>query len=87
MPYQSSIPTILTHHKTGATVTDQHFGVARSSSNTNTGVMGVGPPLEPAPYPDIIDELASQGITNSRAFSLDLRTVNSPEGMKHLHLT
>ena len=48
--------------------------------------MGVGPPLDPLnqpePYPNIIDELAKQGITNSRAFSLDLRSVDSPEGTR-----
>jgi hypothetical protein len=31
-------------------------------------------------YPNIIDQLALQGVTNSRAFSLDLRGVDSPDG-------
>jgi hypothetical protein len=39
--------------------------------------MGVGPG---ATYLTVIDQLAAQGITNSRAFSLDLRGVDSPDG-------
>ena len=35
-------------------------------------------------YPNIVDQLALQALTNSRAFSLDLRGVDSPEG-KVLH--
>ena len=31
-------------------------------------------------YPNIIDQLSLQGVTNSRAFSLDLREVESPDG-------
>jgi hypothetical protein len=42
--------------------------------------MGVGPGIELIKYPNIIDTLASQGITQSRAFSLDLRGVDSPTG-------
>lgn len=42
--------------------------------------MGVGPGIELTGYPTIIDQLATQGITNSRAFSLDLRGVDSPSG-------
>jgi hypothetical protein len=42
--------------------------------------MGVGPGYELTGYPIIIDTLAAQGITQSRAFSLDLRGVDSPDG-------
>lgn len=42
--------------------------------------MGVGPGVELIGYPNIIDELATQGITQSRAFSLDLRGIDSPAG-------
>jgi hypothetical protein len=42
--------------------------------------MGVGPGIELIKYPNIIDTLASQGVTQSRAFSLDLRGVDSPTG-------
>lgn len=64
----------------GATVTGQIFGVAASSSEIPTGLMGVGPGIELIGYPIIIDSLATEGITNSRAFSLDLRSVDSPDG-------
>ncbi len=63
-----------------STVTAQQFGVATSSSDIPTGLMGVGPGIELTGYPIIIDSLATQGITQSRAFSLDLRGVDSPEG-------
>lgn len=42
--------------------------------------MGVGPGIELTGYPIIIDTLATQGVTNSRAFSLDLRSWDSPDG-------
>jgi hypothetical protein len=42
--------------------------------------MAVGPGIELTGYETIIDSLASQGITNSRAFTLDLRSVDSPAG-------
>jgi hypothetical protein len=42
--------------------------------------MGVGPDVHQKHFPQIIDQLASQGITNSRAFSLDLRSVDNPAG-------
>ncbi|OCL07673.1 acid protease, partial [Glonium stellatum] len=64
----------------GTKVVAQQFGVASSSSDLPTGLMGVGPGIELTGYPTIIDQLASQGITNSRAFSLDLRDVDSSNG-------
>jgi hypothetical protein len=42
--------------------------------------MGVGPGIELTGYPTIIDTLATEGITQSRAFSLDLRGVDSTTG-------
>lgn len=66
--------------ETGATVTGQQFGVATSSSDLPVGLMGVGPGIELTGYPIIIDTLATQGVTNSRAFSLDLRSWESPDG-------
>jgi hypothetical protein len=65
---------------TEAKVVAQQFGVASLSSNIPTGLMGVGPGIELTGYLTIIDQLATQGITNSRAFSLDLRGVDSPNG-------
>ncbi|KAH7369496.1 aspartic peptidase domain-containing protein [Rhexocercosporidium sp. MPI-PUGE-AT-0058] len=64
----------------GAVVTGQQFGVATSSSDLPVGLMGVGPGIELTGYPIIIDTLAKQGVTNSRAFSLDLRSYESPDG-------
>ncbi|KAH6694236.1 aspartic peptidase domain-containing protein [Leptodontidium sp. MPI-SDFR-AT-0119] len=64
----------------GATVTGQQFGVATSSSDLPVGLMGVGPGIELTGYPIIIDTLATQGVTKSRAFSLDLRSWESPDG-------
>tara|TARA_R110002060_G_scaffold38684_3_gene49965 strand:- start:183 stop:374 length:192 start_codon:yes stop_codon:yes gene_type:complete len=31
-------------------------------------------------YPNIVDQLAAQNITQSRAFSLDLGSIDTPEG-------
>ena len=42
--------------------------------------MGIGPGVELIGYYNIIDQLALQGITNSRAFSLDIGNVDSAEG-------
>ncbi|KAH8649680.1 aspartic peptidase domain-containing protein [Tricladium varicosporioides] len=67
-------------HIGGATVTNQIFGISTASAQIPAGIMGVGPGIELVGYPIIIDSLANQGITNSRAFSLDLRSVDSPSG-------
>ena len=64
----------------GATVLAQQFGVASSTTGFPVGLLGIGPGIELTLYPTIIDQLALQGITNSRAFSLDLRGVDSPDG-------
>lgn len=44
--------------------------------------MGASPDLTgwDSPYPLIIDSLATQGFTNSRAFSMDLRPVDDEQG-------
>jgi hypothetical protein len=44
--------------------------------------MGAGPDLEgwDSAYPLVIDSLAQQGLTNSRAFSMDLRGLDSARG-------
>lgn len=67
-------------HIIDATIAAQKFGVASSSNEISTGIMGVGPGIEFTGYPIILDSLASQGFINSRAFSLDLRSVDSPSG-------
>ena len=43
--------------------------------------MGISWGVELIGYYNIIDQLALQGITNSRAFSLDLGSVDTAEGM------
>lgn len=65
----------------GANISQQVFGRATSSSDIPIGIIGVGPER---PYPEydlVVDSLWKQGFINSRAFSLDLRSVDSPDGM------
>ncbi|KAH0555740.1 hypothetical protein GP486_006315, partial [Trichoglossum hirsutum] len=65
----------------GTTIVAQKFGVATSSQDIGSGIMGVGPELTGlTTYPLVIDQLALQGKINSRAFSLDLRNVDDPNG-------
>ena len=44
--------------------------------------MGLGPNTSgwEAPYPMVIDSLSQQGFINSRAFSMDIRGVESEHG-------
>jgi hypothetical protein len=65
-----------------AKIKQQIFGVATDSAHAVVGLMGAGPDLGgwKSPYPLVIDSLAQQGITNSRAFSMDLRGFDSARG-------
>ncbi|KKP04705.1 hypothetical protein THAR02_03185 [Trichoderma harzianum] len=66
--------------KTGSTkLRNQLFGVAFDSEPENYGIFGAGLDLRgwDDPYPTIINTLAQQGFTNSRAYSLDLRSIES----------
>ncbi|KAK3304875.1 aspartic peptidase domain-containing protein [Chaetomium strumarium] len=65
-----------------AKITQQIFGVAYDSAHAVVGIMGAGPDLLgwDSDYPLIIDSLAQQGLTNSRAFSMDLRGFASDRG-------
>ncbi|AEO71929.1 uncharacterized protein THITE_2097958 [Thermothielavioides terrestris NRRL 8126] len=65
-----------------AKITQQVFGVAYNSSDLQVGIMGAGPWLDgwDSPYPSVVDSLAVQGFTKSRAFSLDLRGLDSTRG-------
>ncbi len=57
------------------------FGVAINSYMEPFGILGVGPCVGGNPsYPFFIDNLKAQGYTNSRAFSLDLRSFDSAVG-------
>lgn len=48
------------------------------------GILGLGPKLSSRAvnYSYVLDSLAEQGQIKSRAFSLDLRSVDSPHGMQ-----
>ena len=57
------------------------FGIANASQDVPFGILGIGPYLSGNPqYPFLIDNLKTQGFTQSRAFSLDLRGSDSPDG-------
>ncbi len=63
-------------------ITQQIFGVAYDSEHANVGILGAGPDLLgwDSPYPLVIDNLASQQLIKSRAFSMDLRGYESATG-------
>ncbi|PNY25485.1 Secreted aspartic proteinase, partial [Tolypocladium capitatum] len=65
-----------------AKISKQIFGVADDSDFVVTGILGAGPNLSgwDNSYPLVIDNLAEQGFTNSRAFSLDIRSIESKRG-------
>ncbi|KAI8712777.1 Peptidase A1 domain-containing protein [Fusarium sp. LHS14.1] len=65
-----------------ARISQQIFGVADTSFVTNVGVMGASPWLSgwEGDYPLVLDNLATQGFINSRAFSLDIRSIGSDKG-------
>lgn len=66
----------------GASITAQQFGVATSTGSMNIGLMGVGLGNSwGTNYNNIIDQLALQGVINSRAFGLDLRSITDIQGM------
>lgn len=63
-------------------ITDQVFGLNNLSYSVPIGILG----LSPSPsiidirYSLVLDSMVSQGLIASRAFSLDLRSVDSPTG-------
>lgn len=63
-------------------ISQQVFGLATASDFTNVGIMGASPDLSgwDSQYPLILDNLAKQGFINSRAFSLDIRSIESERG-------
>ncbi|PVH86199.1 acid protease [Cadophora sp. DSE1049] len=68
-------------HLDGASIKAQQFGIATRSQGLDTGLMGLsfGNQIGTS-YPNIVDQLAAQNITQSRAFSLDLGSIDTPEG-------
>ncbi|KAL2062368.1 hypothetical protein VTL71DRAFT_6634 [Oculimacula yallundae] len=68
-------------HLDGATIKAQQFGIANRSQGLDTGLMGLSYGRNVGTsYPNIVDQLAAQNITQSRAFSLDLGSIDTPEG-------
>ena len=65
----------------GAKLAKLQFGYALSSTSLPTGIMGISWGIEKTGYYNIIDQLYLQGITYSRAFSLDLGNVDTDEGI------
>ncbi|KAL2264584.1 hypothetical protein VTJ83DRAFT_7094 [Remersonia thermophila] len=64
-----------------ATIKDQVIGVNVQSERIPLGILGVSPPLSGVnEYPYVLDSMVSQGLIKSRAFSLDLRGVDNPNG-------
>ncbi|KAG6323445.1 hypothetical protein E4U22_006095 [Claviceps purpurea] len=65
-----------------ARLSQQLFGVATDSEFAVTGIMGVGPQLKgwSSDYPMILDNMVSQKFIKSRAFSLDIRSIESARG-------
>ncbi|PHH83304.1 hypothetical protein CDD82_2274 [Ophiocordyceps australis] len=65
-----------------ARVSQQIFGVATDSSFASSGILGVGPSLDGwnSSYPLVMDSMSNQGFINSRAFSLDIRSIESQRG-------
>ncbi|KAL7955286.1 acid protease [Trichoderma compactum] len=63
-------------------INQQVFGVATDSEFASVGILGAGPDLSgwTSPYPFVIDNLAKQGFIKSRAFSLDIRGLDSDRG-------
>ncbi|KAG4434495.1 hypothetical protein IFR05_010038 [Cadophora sp. M221] len=64
-----------------ASIKAQQFGIATRSQGLDTGLMGLSYGNQVGTsYPNIVDQLAAQNITQSRAFSLDLGSIDTPEG-------
>jgi hypothetical protein len=66
----------------GVELKTQQFGVAVDSNREPFGILGVGPKTfaNQPQYSYFIDSLVEQGFTESRAFGLDLRSIESPDG-------
>ena len=66
----------------GSEVQAQRFGVATNGDREPFGILGVGPKTfsSQPDYPYFIDTLAAQGFTQSRAFGLDIRSIDAADG-------
>ncbi len=64
-----------------ANIIAQQFGGATTSTDMMEGIMGVGWGYgTDTSYYNVIDQLANQGITHSRTFSLDLASIDVAQG-------
>ncbi|KXJ88940.1 aspartic peptidase domain-containing protein [Microdochium bolleyi] len=65
-----------------ATIQQLQFGVARRTKNETSGILGLGygKNLLATDYPNFIDQLAEQGHTQTRAFSVALGSKSEPDG-------
>lgn len=64
-----------------ASITAQQFGIALESTDIGFGLLGLSPPLDGnEEYSYVLDSMVDQGLIESRAFSLDLRDIDSPDG-------
>ena len=73
-PANSALPV-------AAKIINQVIGIAFESHNIPLGILGLSPPLGGRnKYPYVLDTMATQGLIHSRAFSLDLRGIDNPNG-------
>lgn len=73
-------PHILTNI-TAASITGQQFGIGIESTDLGFGILGLSPPVDGTPeYSYVLDSMVEQDLIGSRAFSLDLRDIDSPDG-------
>ncbi|KAK1774996.1 aspartic peptidase domain-containing protein [Copromyces sp. CBS 386.78] len=66
-----------------AKIKSQILGIGFESYDIPLGILGLSPAVNPdgqQPYPYLLDSMASQGVISSRAFSLDLRSIDNPSG-------
>jgi Eukaryotic aspartyl protease len=69
-----------------STIKAQQFGVATSSAEEESGILGLGPPMNSMAYPSILENLQAQGQIKGLAFSLDLRSIGYPYGILSMPL-
>lgn len=64
-----------------ATIKEQIIGIATESHQIPLGILGMSPPISgKGDYPYVLDTMVAQGVIKSRAFALDLRGVDNPNG-------
>lgn len=65
----------------GTNMTDVQFGVATASQDLNEGILGLGFGKDVnLNYSNFVDQLAAQGVTNTKAFSVALGTSDTAGG-------